>query len=763
MVHDGVHWVCCFLTDTHFYCTIVLYSRTLECEKRKKVQLCLSFKILSRGIHFWFLLQIRLVWNLKAERMATQSTTGYGSVGGFSNGHPQQQHGNCDEQVGQQETEETTPLIPNPPPLSSLQSHLGNSITSVARFSCFSNLIFQWFVPILDLGNQKDQLQPDDLNLVEFPDVCTTANISKKFKTHWQAQLDLAASSSENWFAAPSLLITLYRSFGLEFIKAGALKLVHDLCLFVGPQVLNGLIHFLRNADAPLSDGLYLTLLVTLSQLLMTLCLRHYFFKCYLTGLQIRSAVVVAVYDKALVLKSSERQTRSLGEITNLVSIDAQRMQDLTTYLHAVWYSFVQIGLALYFLWGQMGPASLGGVVVMLTMMPVTKVVAQWLSGIQKKLMKAKDARVEVNSEILGSMKVIKLQAWEESFQSRLVTLREVELKQLWHYVLAQALSIMMWSTTPLAVALATFAAYILSGHELDVASALTALALFDILRFPLFMLPQVINRIVEASVSMNRIRSFLQCEEHVLNGQGSLQEIGIHMVNASFVYDSRKPKPVDGVTVDPLTKELLDKQWEIQLLKSQLCDIEHKLRSLEHQRTIKQPENDESDASDLLCLKRVNFSCRRGELVAVVGGVGCGKSSFVNAVLGEVRQLCGETAVRGKLSYFSQSAFILNDTIRNNILFGHTNEAVDEELYQKCLSSCALTHDLKMLPAGDQTEIGEKVCIFAALSALHWLCCLNRLFRVLLFQVAKKLALLLPELSTTMLILPFLMTRWLL
>lgn len=653
--------------------------------------------------------------------MLAQSATGYGTVGNSSNGQPQQsQQLQRNEQDAPLKSEETTPLIPIAPPLS---SHPGTSSTTTGSpyFSCFSDLIFQWFVPVLDLGNQKDQLQPEDLNLVEVPDVCTTANISKKFKTHWQAQLDLAKSSSENWFAAPSLLITLYRSFGLEFIKAGALKLVHDLCLFVGPQVLNGLIHFLRNADAPLSDGLYLTLLVTVSQLLMTFCLRHYFFKCYLTGLQIRSAVVVAVYEKALVLKSSERQTRSLGEITNLVSIDAQRMQDLTTYLHAIWYSFVQIGLALYFLWGQMGPASLGGIVVMLTMMPVTKVVAEWLSGIQKKLMKAKDARVEVNSEILGSMKVIKLQAWEESFQRRLLTLRDVELQQLWHYALAQALSIMMWSTTPLAVALATFAAYILAGHELDVASALTALALFDILRFPLFMLPQVINRIVEASVSMNRISSFLQCEEHELNGCGSLEDVGITLTNASFVYDSRKPKPSDGVTMSPLTKELLDKQWEIQLLKSQLCDVEQKLRSLEHQgSTMKEADKEGSDASDLLCLKRINFSCKRGELVAVVGGVGCGKSSFVNAVLGEIRQLCGETAVRGKLSYFAQSAFILNDTVRNNILFGHTNEVVDEELYQKCLSSCALTHDLKLLPAGDQTEIGEKVCMLDALCEMQ-------------------------------------------
>jgi ABC-type bacteriocin/lantibiotic exporter with double-glycine peptidase domain len=203
----------------------------------------------------------------------------------------------------------------------------------------------------------------------------------------------------------------------LDFARAGLLKLVHDLCIFVGPQVLHGLIHFLRDADASMSEGILLTLAVTLSQLTMSFCLRHYFFKCYLTGLRVRTSVVLAVYRKALVLSSGERQNRTLGEITNLMSIDAQRMQDLTTYLHAIWYSFIQIGLALYFLWRQLGPSCLGGVAVIVIMIPVARFVAQWMGNMQKKLMKAKDIRVQVNSEILGTMKVVKLQAWEESFQ----------------------------------------------------------------------------------------------------------------------------------------------------------------------------------------------------------------------------------------------------------------------------------------------------------------------------------------------------------
>lgn len=127
----------------------------------------------------------------------------------------------------------------------------------------------------------------------------------------------------------------------------------------------------------------------------------------------------------------------------------------------------------------------------MIVMMPVTKYVAEWMGRRQKAVMQAKDARVEINSEVLSNIKVIKLQAWEESFQTKINHYRQKELDQLWTYYVGSAASAMLWNATPVFVAVATFAVYVWSGHALEVASALTSLALFDILRFPLFMLPQ--------------------------------------------------------------------------------------------------------------------------------------------------------------------------------------------------------------------------------------------------------------------------------
>lgn len=366
-----------------------------------------------------------------------------------------------------------------------------SSSSATTTRSIWSRLVFQWFTPILHRGNAKNKLDPEDLDLIPLPLDCQTEEVMRLFDQYYYYYHDKDQNHGTTTPSSVPLYRVLFLAYGKDFLQAGGLKLIHDLNVFVGPQVLHSVIVFLRHPQAPLWHGLLLCAAVTASQLLMSFCLRHYFFKCYVTGLRVRTAMVTAVYRKALTLSSSERQARRLGEITNLMSIDAQRLQELMNYLHALWYSPLQIGLALYFLWQQLGFSSLGGVLVIVVMIPVTKYTAQWMAGMQKRLMAAKDRRIELNTEVLSETKVIKLQAWEEPFMKRILALRQVELDQLFIYSVGSAISRMLWQFTPMAVAMATFCVYVFTGHQLDVASALTALALFNILRFPLQMLPR--------------------------------------------------------------------------------------------------------------------------------------------------------------------------------------------------------------------------------------------------------------------------------
>lgn len=360
--------------------------------------------------------------------------------------------------------------------------------TTISVRQLWDFLVFGWFTPVLELMREKlsagisPDLDDDTIPSLRHDDSSTL--LFQKFKLLW-GQKQTTGTTTGN----PSLTICLWRALSPLFIRAGILKAVHDCLQFVGPQVLHGLIEFIRTPSDNLSRGITLTLIVTVAQVAMSLCLRHYFFMCYRVSLRVRTIVLLAIYEKALTIDSSYYQNHPIGQVTNLMSVDTQRLQDVISYLHAVWYSFLQITLSMFFLWRQLGPSCLAGVMVIILSIPSTAIAAQWMGSLQRKLMTRKDDRVQTNQETITNMKVVKLQAWEEPFRDKIVELRRLEIRELLAYLLGQAGTYLVWGGVPLIIALATFGAYVtIAGKTLDVASALTALALFEILRFPLYM-----------------------------------------------------------------------------------------------------------------------------------------------------------------------------------------------------------------------------------------------------------------------------------
>ena len=136
--------------------------------------------------------------------------------------------------------------------------------------SAWYRLTFQWFTDILYRGNEQNRLDQEDLQIIPLPKTCETKFIMDTFDVFWKQEL---AKPS------PSFVRALFRAFGKDYMVAGMLKLGHDLSIFVGPQVLHAIIVFLRTPEASVWEGLGLTLAVTVSQIAMSLCLRHYFFK----------------------------------------------------------------------------------------------------------------------------------------------------------------------------------------------------------------------------------------------------------------------------------------------------------------------------------------------------------------------------------------------------------------------------------------------------------------------------------------------------
>ncbi|OPJ88667.1 ATP-binding cassette sub-family C member 3 [Patagioenas fasciata] len=451
----------------------------------------------------------------------------------------------------------------------------------------------------------------------------------------------------------PSFLKALLRTFGPYFLIGSFFKLIQDLLSFVNPQLLSALIGFIKNKDAPAWWGFLIAALMFICAVVQTLILHQHFQYCFVTGMRLRTGITGVIYRKSLVITNSAKRSSTVGEIVNLMSVDAQRFMDLMTFLNMLWSAPLQIFLALYFLWQTLGPSVLAGVAVMVLLIPCNAAIAMKTRAFQVEQMRYKDSRIKLMNEILGGIKVLKLYAWEPSFSEKVLEIRKNELRVLKKSAYLNSLSTFAWISAPFLVALTTFAVYVSvdENNILDAEKAFVSLSLFNILKFPLSMLPQVISNIAQTSVSLKRIQQFL-----------SHDELDPNCVETKVI------APGNAISVTNATFS-----WGKELKPS---------------------------------LKDINLLVPSGALVAIVGHVGCGKSSLVSALLGEMEKLEGEVAVKGSVAYVPQQAWIQNATLKDNILFG---QAPNDQKYQNALEACALKTDLEVLPGGDQTEIGEK------------------------------------------------------
>ncbi|MEQ2238618.1 hypothetical protein ILYODFUR_034960, partial [Ilyodon furcidens] len=316
------------------------------------------------------------------------------------------------------------------------------------------------------------------------------------------------------------------------------------------------MISFTQDKSSYAWEGyLYAVLLLGVA-LLQSLFLQQYFQRCFVLGMKVRAALMAAVYKKVLVMSNDNRKESTVGE-TIIVSI--------------------------VFLWMELGPSTLAGIAVMVLMVPVNGLLANKAKEIQTENMKSKDKRLKIMNEILNGIKVLKLFAWEPSFQTQVEDIRGEELKVMRKFAYLTSISTFIASCAPALVSLATFAVFVgvSSDNILTAEKAFTSISLFNILRAPLSMLPMLIASIVQTAVSKKRLEKFL--------GGNDLDSDIVHH-DPSF---NSAVSICDGFFA-----------WE-------------------------------KDSDPLL--KNVSLDIKPGGLVAIVGAVGSGKSSLLSALLGEM------------------------------------------------------------------------------------------------------------------------------
>lgn len=393
-----------------------------------------------------------------------------------------------------------------------------------------SEILFQWFDKMTWLGYRRP-LEATDMWEIRPED--SSRELIPPFDKYFQESIDNNRKKQEREAKKPdkikdkntepvnlkktkgSILPAMIKGFGGPFWLAGILKIILDLLMFASPFLMRFLIAFAGN-DEPLWKGVLYAVGLFAVSLLQSILNGQYFFHSFLVGFRIRSGLISAIYRKSLRISSSAKKESTVGEIVNLMSVDAQRFFELTSYLHLVWSGPFQIALSLYFLWDILGPSVMAGFAVMILLVPLNGFIAVKLRSFQIEQMQKKDERVKFMNEILNGIRVLKLYAWEPSFEESVHVVRDGEVAVLRKAAIFNSGTFFIWSMAPFLVSLASFATYVMvdENNVLDADTAFVSLALFNILRFPMALFPMVITFMMQAWVSIERINKFMNSEE---------------------------------------------------------------------------------------------------------------------------------------------------------------------------------------------------------------------------------------------------------
>lgn len=397
------------------------------------------------------------------------------------------------------------------------------------------------------------------------------------------------------------------------------------------------------------------------------------------------------------------------GKVINLMSMDTYRVDQASGMFHMVWTSPVAVIITLVVLLINLTYSALAGFALLVIGVPLLTEAVKRLFVRRRAINKVTDQRVSLTQEILQAVRFVKYFGWESSFLERLGEIRRREIRSIQVLLSIRNAINAVSMSLPIFASMLAFITYSLSKHELDPAPIFSSLALFNSLRMPLNLLPLVIGQIIDAWASLARIQEFLTAEEQKDEFTWDFEgKNAVEMKHADFTWERTATqqtdmKPTDQQGKDPVKEAIKAEKAEAKA---------KKLAAKEAKAGRPSVSGDGTDSASTLTevepfkLQNMDFTVGRNELLAIIGGVGSGKSSVLAALAGEMRKTKGEVVMGASRAFCPQYAWIQNATVKENILFG---KDYNREWYEKVIDACALRPDLEMLPNGDQTEIGER------------------------------------------------------
>ena len=535
------------------------------------------------------------------------------------------------------------------------------------KISFISRLFFLWTLIIMKLSNKKELKKEMIRNSPLFRNERENKKFNSDFiflKEIWEGKNNKGGYNKFNYF--PLILTILRFNFWKILFLLFLLFLVQSckmIILYFKRNIIN--LFFLREQNLInnytsnkfrllLSKNISCFLLIELIRFLINHQLKYLQRK--LTR-KTTSLMSLLLYEKFMLQKLLPTYIRE-GDLINYLQTDIESMASFFLQISKILifpFQFFTYFIILYKIFGKAFYVGFATFCLLLVFSLITEII--YIKN-QYRYLKQKDHRINFTSQTIKNIKELKLLQWEDKFQEVILNKRDKEMQFMRTRLNISVVLILIHWVIPLLLCLTTIGAYVKFNNKfLNIADLMTFLEIIDNLRGPIIYLPDRVRELINAYVSMNRLGLFLKIktEKKNLNRKNS---------------NNKK------------NRDIIDDKYSIYITQSKIgINKENILITIDE------------------------LKIEKGDSVIIIGETGSGKSNLIKALLDRLIIIQKKNFyINGIISYSSQSPFIINATVKDNILF-YSN--YNEQRYKQVINICQLYQDIESLPANDMTEIG--------------------------------------------------------
>ena len=553
--------------------------------------------------------------------------------------------------------------------------------------SFLNKIFFQWSKRSIQISN-KTQLKISDVNSIN--EKQSAKNVLIPLKEKWDYYSE---KSNYKMVKNYPLLFTIFRvhifqllelfllDFCLTMIRMSRMFFFRQIIFLFSSGNFNGIENENKNKKPFYQLNIYqYGFLFIINKFIGTIIFHNMNFKDMLLHKRIKIGMTSLLFDKILKENLNSYNGKSDGETINLIEFDCERIGFIFFIIPKVLNTPITILVSLYFLFQLFGfkfTYALSSLIILLASILLLQF--QYLKNMRK-ILQLKDERMKIVSYVFHILRNIKINGWEEEFAKRIKNKREDELSFVRKNLIIGLLRMLINSNIPLILLIISIGTYIKSNNTLEIANLFTAFQLINQMTFPLMGIPMFLNEFFSNLISIKRIQNFLKIPEHNYKNNENLEllqkeNILIKYENATFSLNH----PITSLTENK-------KKTKIESFENNTNENIKKTQSLPLKKEI---------------LTNITLTIKKGEFIIILGPTGSGKSNLINSFLNNL-QLTSSTEpiiINGTISYCPQQPWLIEDTIKNNILLYNK---FNNEKYNKIISACQLINDFEVLNKKD-------------------------------------------------------------